>query len=387
MATLIKILDNAKFLSKTILGEVSPSVPPTPTYAIGRSLSAVNEGSSVTFTLSTTNVANGTVLPYTISGISSNDVTTGSLTGSFTVSNNLATATITMSADQLTEGAETATLTLNSVAASNFVVVNDTSIFTPATISGLQLWLDAADSSTLFDATAGGNLVTTDGAAVARWQDKSGNNRHATQSTTNARPLLKTSIKNGRNGLRFDGSNDFLTCGDVCDLETNSAYIFIVAKNSNSGNCSYINKSSARTLAGRWWLNRFQPEGGLQAGSDVGTIIRVPTIFDPNASNYRILSNRINRASGTNASSTSLAINNTTPVTLNFTDPGTNSNTVDHLLIGAYGSSLGGSSTPLAGLYLNGDVCETAVYIRSTPLTNAEISSILTYLNTKWAIY
>ena len=129
MATLIKILDNAKFLSKTILGEVSSPAPQPPTYAIGRSLSAVNEGSSVTFTLSTTNVANGTVLPYTISGISSTDVTTGSLTGSFTVSNGLATATITMSADQLTEGAETATLTLNNAAASNFVVVNDTSAF------------------------------------------------------------------------------------------------------------------------------------------------------------------------------------------------------------------------------------------------------------------
>ena len=175
----------------------------TPTYAIGRSLSAVNEGSSVVFTLSTTNVSNGTVLPYTISGISANDVTTGSLTGSFTVSNNLATATITMSADQLTEGAETATLTLNNAAASNFVVVNDTSVFTPATISGLQLWLDAADSSTLFDAITGGNLVTTEGAAVARWADKSGNNRHAIQSVVNNRPTKSGS------SLSFNGTTSF----------------------------------------------------------------------------------------------------------------------------------------------------------------------------------
>ena len=117
----IKIQGNAKIQGKTILGTVIP------TYAIERSLSAVNEGSSVTFTLSTTNVANGTLVPYTISGISSNDVTTGSLTGSFTVNSGLATTTITMLADVLTEGTETATLTLNNAAASNFVVVNDTS--------------------------------------------------------------------------------------------------------------------------------------------------------------------------------------------------------------------------------------------------------------------
>jgi hypothetical protein len=385
MASLIKILDNAKFLSKTVFGDVS--APATPTYAIGRSLSAVNEGSSVTFTLSTTNVANGTLVPYTISGISSSDVTTGSLTGSFTVSNNLATATITMSADQLTEGAETATLTLNNAAASNFVLVNDTSVWTPAVISGLQLWLDAADSSTLFDATAGGNLVTTDGAAVARWADKSGNNRHAIQSTANARPLLKTSVKNGRNILRFDGSNDYLTCGDVCDLGTNSAYIFIVAKNSDSANSAYIVKSTARGLAGRWFLSRFSSDGGLCAAVDVnGANAVVPTVSDSSASDFRVLSNRINRASGTNASSISLAINNSTPITRNFTDPGTNFNNSDHVLIGAYGGS-GGSIPPLAGVYLNGDICETAVYIRSTPLTNSEISSILVYLNNKWAIY
>ena len=118
-----------------------------------------------------------------------------------------------MSADQLTEGAETATLTLNNAAASNFVVVNDTSVFTPNLISGLQLWLDASDSSTIFDATAGGNLVTTDGSAVARWADKSGNNRHATQTTANARPLLMTGGNgiNSKSILSFDGTNDFFT--------------------------------------------------------------------------------------------------------------------------------------------------------------------------------
>jgi len=75
--------------------------------------------------------------------------------------------------------------------------------------SGLQLWLDAAAPETLFSATTGGSLVAADG-AVARWEDKSGNARHATQATSGSRPLRKTSQQNGRDVLLFDGSDDLL---------------------------------------------------------------------------------------------------------------------------------------------------------------------------------
>ena len=40
--------------------------------------------------------------------------------------------------------------------------------------SNLKLWLDASDSSTIFDATAGGSNNLVDGASIARWEDKSG---------------------------------------------------------------------------------------------------------------------------------------------------------------------------------------------------------------------
>jgi len=76
--------------------------------------------------------------------------------------------------------------------------------------AGLQLWLDAADASTLYDATTGGSLVAADG-GVARWEDKSGNGRHATQGTSADRPARKTAIQGGKDVLRFDGSNDFLS--------------------------------------------------------------------------------------------------------------------------------------------------------------------------------
>lgn len=81
--------------------------------------------------------------------------------------------------------------------------------FDPRAIGSLNLWLDASDLSTLFDATTGGAIVN-DGSPVARWEDKSGNARHATESTANNRPLRRATSQNGRGGLEFDGVNDSL---------------------------------------------------------------------------------------------------------------------------------------------------------------------------------
>ena len=67
----------------------------TQTFSLSRSASSVNEGNSVTITLTTTNVPNGTTIPYTITGISSADLSSGSLTGNFTVNSNSATQVFT----------------------------------------------------------------------------------------------------------------------------------------------------------------------------------------------------------------------------------------------------------------------------------------------------
>ncbi|NBY27007.1 MAG: hypothetical protein EBQ71_07555, partial [Betaproteobacteria bacterium] len=96
------------------------------TYALSAGSSSYNEGSTATFTLTTTNVASGTSVPYTLSGVSSFDITGGLLTGSATV-NASGTATISVGivADSLTEGAETLTVTAQSKTAS--VTINDIS--------------------------------------------------------------------------------------------------------------------------------------------------------------------------------------------------------------------------------------------------------------------
>ena len=86
-----------------------------------------------TFTLRTTNVAAGSSIPYTLSGISAADVSSGSLSGNAVVnSSGVATISLTLLNDLLTEGAETLQVTAGGASAST--VVNDTSITIVGTV-------------------------------------------------------------------------------------------------------------------------------------------------------------------------------------------------------------------------------------------------------------
>lgn len=110
-------------------GGVTVAPPPVinPTYGLSRSAPNVNEGGSVTITLTTTNVIDGTTVPFTISGVSSSDIGGATLSNFFTVFNNTASKTYVITADSTTEGSETLTLSLTNGAASTTVLINDTS--------------------------------------------------------------------------------------------------------------------------------------------------------------------------------------------------------------------------------------------------------------------
>ena len=96
----------------------------------------------------------------------------------------------------------------------------------PTEFTGLQLWLDASDASTLFNATTGGSLVAADG-TVKRWADKSGNNRHATEATNG--PTRKASQINNLDALQFNGTSNFLQ-GSSSPASGNTRTVFIVGK-------------------------------------------------------------------------------------------------------------------------------------------------------------
>ena len=83
------------------------------TYNITPSSSVVNEGATVSFSVTTTNVPNGTTLYWTNAGTSSaSDFTSGTNSGTVTISSNTGTIVRTLIADAITEGSETLVIQL-----------------------------------------------------------------------------------------------------------------------------------------------------------------------------------------------------------------------------------------------------------------------------------
>lgn len=101
--------------------------------------------------------------------------------------------------------------------------------FSPASIAGLSLWLDA--SVGLYDAATGGNPVTT-AAPVLRWEDQSGNGFHATAVSATA-PSLALSQINSLPALAFNGSQ--FTVPNVISGATAASAFIVVLPSSTGG--------------------------------------------------------------------------------------------------------------------------------------------------------
>jgi hypothetical protein len=94
-------------------------------------------------------------------------------------------------------------------------------VFNPRNLPDNQLWLDAADSSTLFTNTTATTLAQQ-GQRIARWNDKSGNGNYLYQNTDGSRPtLLKTPV--GTNAVYF---------------ATNALQLISISNNTTTGNAS-----------------------------------------------------------------------------------------------------------------------------------------------------
>jgi hypothetical protein len=263
----------------------------------------------------------------------------------------------------------------------------------PTEITGLQLWLDGSDAATLYDATTGGSLVAADG-AVARWEDKSGNGRHATQSTNGSRPTRKTAIQNSLGVVRFDGSNDAMSIsgstatfkflhGTVATViyvarygtsaDPNAQYGLISTGGASGNEIGYfhsyddrspsannsISSSAIRDAAGfRAWLNRVNDQVAPN------TFISCSEVIDAGnetAANRSIL--RINRGSAIQGNSLT-------------NSPSGNDSQFD-LTIGAIASSS-------LGAYMVGDIAEIIIY--NSALSNTDRVAVESYLIAKWGV-
>lgn len=94
------------------------------TYSLNGSTTLINGGESVTITLATTNVSNGTLVPYyiVVSGLTGSDVVTAPLVGNFTVTNNTASVVITTTNNPVTKGGGVIALYLRDVQGKSFAV-------------------------------------------------------------------------------------------------------------------------------------------------------------------------------------------------------------------------------------------------------------------------
>lgn len=105
-----------------------------PPFIITPSVTSVNEGSSVTFTIATVGFGSGTLYWTTVSTTTALDFTDALNSGAITITNNAGTFSKTLTNDQLSEGTEyvvmqlrTGSITGPIVATSAAVTVNDTS--------------------------------------------------------------------------------------------------------------------------------------------------------------------------------------------------------------------------------------------------------------------
>ena len=125
----------------------------------------VNEGGTVTFTVGTTNIPDGTTVGYTITGVSGADLNGAALVGDITISGNSGTIVLAITDDQLSEGAETISITLAATDSNGVTAglaaqctINDTSVsqytitydpnINPSNLSGSGFTQTAADGST-----------------------------------------------------------------------------------------------------------------------------------------------------------------------------------------------------------------------------------------------
>jgi hypothetical protein len=124
----------------------------------------VSEGRSFTLTIDAEGVADGTVVPYTLSGtvLTSGDIV-GGLSGSFTVNNGQGSITVTTALDRLTEGTEQLLVTLGGTAAGTpaFTVSIADIGLTPVVVANGQSYTATAGKVDTFIIDASQSLAAT----------------------------------------------------------------------------------------------------------------------------------------------------------------------------------------------------------------------------------
>ena len=247
-------------------------------------------------------------------------------------------------------------------------------------LDGLGLWLDGSDETSLFDDPYSGSNVAADG-TIARWEDKSNNLRHARQTTSAERPIRKAGAQNGRDAVRFDGTDDFLFASkNLWNGASGGTIICVYKRNNNVG---------------------FQVVLDWTRGSDESQRLRTFSAFDSNdhRAYFRPSDSSMDQANTSHAE-----VGNEYNIVVHRFDLGAqtmrmNFNGVEVSSLSSLGlasavtnsdsnfAHIGArhhasSGTPYAVQFFPGDLCEVLAYRRD--LTASELRNIEEYLQSKW---
>lgn len=252
--------------------------------------------------------------------------------------------------------------------------------FSPTTISGCSLWLDANDSGT----------ITATSNAVGTWTDKSGSGYNFSQATAGNKPVYTPNSVNGKATLAFTATNSQYLVGNAAAnsfaVGTNCYALFVVCKFNNSTSTgAIINKASyAAVVAGR--MSCYRDSGGLStflAHSTTSYVTAQTYNFD-SASGYRILSLICNRVQGVDT----FYINGVSVSSLTYTsDISTALSNTFTYIIGGYNDTTGGVNPPTVGYFLDGNIAEIITYSKPGDMTDVDRQKIEDYLGVKWGIY
>jgi hypothetical protein len=111
--------------------------------------------------------------------------------------------------------------------------------FLPSSISGMLVWFDADDATTIAQNSDGTGAAGNDD-PVGYWGDKSGNGVHATQSVNLNRPAAKSALWNGKRAILFDGADDFLETAVAIDAASTRDLTLCIVADVSAGNGNFF---------------------------------------------------------------------------------------------------------------------------------------------------
>jgi len=258
------------------------------------------------------------------------------------------------------------------------------SAFDPRTLGGCVLWLDAADSNTLYSASTGtfptatGTTLAAVGDNVVLWSDKSGQTNNATRNTDSsvaAFGSLLTGIPGTMitNGIRFGNLGSFRLDGTKLPIGSSPITVFIVAKSADNANRYALlhigqNSANARFIQ----VSKSATEGVLFGNNSSGNY--------PNSGTFNVNQTFITTGmiSGGTSTSNNFIIGgwiNGTPFSSNNNFDGMSLNlSVDNVYAAIGGASFG----------YKGDISEILIFNRA--LQNDERQQVEGYLAWKWGL-